>query len=153
MGTMKHANIAGRLPKLIRRRDLIAMLGGATVAWPLSAHSQQHSMPVVGFLRPGSRGETGPYLAAFLQGLKEQGYTEDKNVAIQYRFAEGKIERLPQLAADLVSHHVAVIAAGGPPAALAAKSATSTIPIVFMGGDPANANTIALIGSLSHPQT
>lgn len=134
----------------MRRRDFIA--GAAAAALPLAGRAQQRRPPLVGFLRPGSPTETGTYLAAFLQGLKEQGFLEDENVAIEYRFAEGRNERLPALAADLVDRGVAVIVAGGPAATFTAKSATSTIPIVFVAGDPANADFLDLFGSFNRPK-
>ena len=121
----------------MRRRDLLAMLGSATVAWPLAAHAEQSAMPVIGFLHSASPEPFANVLAAFRQGLAEAGYFEGKNVAIEYRWAENKIDRLPTLADDLVRQQVAVIAAGGPAAAQAAKAATTTIPIVFLvGADP-----------------
>jgi putative tryptophan/tyrosine transport system substrate-binding protein len=121
----------------MRRREFIAGLGSA-VAWPTVARAQQQAMPVVGLLNAGAPETNASNKAAFLQGLKETGYVEDQNVAIDDHFADFRDERLPALAADLVRHRVKVIATfGGPASAIAAKAATATIPIVFVtGGDP-----------------
>ena len=117
----------------MRRRDFIALLGsGIAEALPMPAHTQQTSMPTIGFLSSRSPGESANVLAAFREGLRESGFVEGQNVAIAFRWAEGRYDQLPALAAELVGLRVAAIfAAGGPPSALAAKAATSTIPIVF----------------------
>jgi putative ABC transport system substrate-binding protein len=121
----------------VRRRDFVKVTVGAAASWPLAARAQQPAMPVIGFLGPASPTEYAHLVAAFRQGLSETGYVEGQNVAIEFRWAEGKYDRLPAFAAELVDRHVNVIAGMSLPSALAAKVATSTIPIVFAdGGDP-----------------
>ena len=134
----------------MRRRDFMVLIGSAAAAWPRAAAAQQAEMPVIGFLHSASPESYGPQLAGFHQGLKEVGYIEGRNVAIEFRWAKDQYNRLPELAADLVRRHVAVIAAtGGSISAIAAMSATATIPIVFTsGGDPVR---MGLVGSLSRP--
>jgi ABC-type uncharacterized transport system substrate-binding protein len=133
----------------MRRRNLIAGLVITTVTWPLAVHAQQPAMPVVGFLGVSSAGAQ-PYLVAFRQGLSETGYVEGQNVVIEYRWMEDQYNRLSDLASDLIRHHANVIATlFSGPVALAAKAATSTIPVVFsVGEDPVR---LGLVASLSRP--
>jgi ABC-type uncharacterized transport system substrate-binding protein len=127
-----------------RRELLITLLGGATAAWPLAARAQQPPMPVIGFMSSRSAEESRYLVEAFRQGLREIGFTESQNVAIEFRWANGQYDRLPALAESLVSRRVTVLAAiGGEPVPLAAMRATSAIPIVFMiGGDPVEAGLV-----------
>jgi len=133
----------------MRRREFIALLGGATVAWPLVARGQQSSIPVIGFLHPTSPDAFPDRLRAFREGLRDTGFAENENLTIVYRFAENQVERLPAMATDLVSSRVAVIVAANTPQALAAKSSTTTVPIVFI--TPEDPVRLGLVASLAKP--
>jgi putative ABC transport system substrate-binding protein len=133
----------------VKRREVMTLLAGAAAGLPHDARAQQKAMPVIGYLGAGSPGPSAPFVAAFRQGLGGSGYVEGQNVAIEYRYAEGRDDRLPTLAADLVGRKVDVIVATGGPAPRAAKAASQTIPIVFIiGGDPV---AIGLVTSFARP--
>jgi putative tryptophan/tyrosine transport system substrate-binding protein len=133
----------------MRRRDFITLFGGVAAAWPLAAGAQQRKMPMIGVLSSFTQTQSRPQIAQFRRGLYDNGLAEGQNVAIESLFADGRYDRLPALAAELTDRPVDLIFAAGPPAALAAKAATTTIPVVFVVGfDPVMAG---LVASLSRP--
>jgi len=133
----------------MRRREFIAVVGGVSLACPLAARAQQPAPPVIGFLHGASAEGYAPMVTGFRQGLKEAGYVDGQNVVIEFRWADGHYDQLSAMASDLVRRQVAVIATGGSPAALAAKAATSALPIIFVVG--IDAVQLGLVGSLNRP--
>jgi putative ABC transport system substrate-binding protein len=134
----------------VRRREFTTLLGGAAVAWPLMARAQQAAMPLIGFLHSASPAPNAHLVAAFRKGLSEAGFVEGQNVLIEYRYAEGQYDRLPRLARELIDGKVDIIVPVTTPAALAAKQATSVLPIVFV--EVGNPILVGLVGSLSRPE-
>jgi putative ABC transport system substrate-binding protein len=134
----------------VTRRDFVALLGGAAVAWPVAARAQQPAMPIIGYLGASSfERSAGRSLLAFKRGLADAGYVEDRNVTIEYRWSDDEYDRLPALALELVQRRVTVLVAAGSPVALPAKAATTVIPIVFMiGSDPVE---LGLVAGLNRP--
>src|SRR4029079_2883738 len=133
----------------MRRREFIALLGGAAAAWPMAARAQQPAIPVIGVLGSSAAEAFAPLVRGFRKGLHEAGYIEGQNVSVEYRWADDQYERLPVMASDLVQRKIAVLLAGGPPAAGAAKAATASVPVIFIVGfDPIGAR---LVDSLNRP--
>lgn len=133
----------------MKRRGFIRLFGSTAVAWPLAARAQQITIPVIGFLSSRAPKDSQDSYAAFLRGLRQSGYSEGRNISIEYRWAENRFDRLPKLATELVEHPVSTIVAMGGPAALAAKASTTRIPILFLVGiDPV---TSGLVTSINRP--